>query len=229
IVPSSLEHWWRLPVLVLSAWPFHDTEGAVEVLNALAAPGRTVVYLSSTAVNDAGPQSDLIPLLHAEMEALVAAATTEWTVVRADALASNSLSLARQVRAGDVVRATEVAPSAVVDEGDVAAVAVRVLTEPGHLGRTYLVTGPQVIGRAERVAAIGAALGRSLRFEVLPVEVARETMRAAGLPERQIESLVSMTEFRPRSELITDTVAEFTGRPARDIREWSVEHVEDFR
>ncbi|MFE3193938.1 NAD(P)H-binding protein [Nocardia sp. NPDC059240] len=214
---------------VFLVWPFHSTAAAAEVVAALAAQGRRVVYLSSTAVNDAGPQSDLIPLLHAEMEALVTAATTQWAILRADALASNSLSLARQVRAGDVVRGTEVAPSAVVHEGDVAAVAVRLLTEAGHVGRTYLVTGPRVVGRAERVEAIGAALGRSLRFETLPVEVAREMMTAAGLPAPQIESLVSMTELRPRSDLITDTVAAFTGRPARDIREWSVEHVEDFR
>ncbi|MFE5285836.1 SDR family oxidoreductase [Nocardia sp. NPDC056611] len=214
---------------VLLIWPFHDTGNAERAVRALGGPDRRLVYLSSTTVNDEGPQSDLIPLLHAEMEAVVEAHASEWTVLRADTLASNALSWAGQIRAGAVVRGFAVAPSAVVHEGDVAAVAARLLTESGHAGRKYLVTGPRVVGRAEQVAAIGAALGRELRFEAQPVGVARESMTAAGLPAHLIEVLLSMAEFRPPSELVTSVVADLTGRPARDIRDWAAEHAAAFR
>ncbi|MFC7426894.1 NAD(P)H-binding protein [Nocardia tengchongensis] len=214
---------------VLLVWPFPGSENAEQVVRVLGAQARRVVYLSSTSVNGQGPQSDPIPLLHAEMEGLIRTYISEWTVLRADTLASNALGWAGQIRAGDIVRGTEVAPSAVVHEGDIAAVAARLLTESGHDGRIYRVTGPRVVGRAEQVEAIGAALGRALRFEALPVAVARESMTAAGLPARLIETLLSMAEFRPRSELVTTTVADLTGRPARDIREWAAEHAEDFR
>ncbi|MFE3227971.1 NAD(P)H-binding protein [Nocardia sp. NPDC059228] len=214
---------------VFLVWPFHGAEGAAQVLKVLAGHAQRVVYLSSTTVNDQGPQSDLIPQLHAEMEALIEGSGLPWTVLRADTLASNALGWAGQIRAGDVVRATEVAPSAVVHEGDVADVAARLLTDHSHTWRKYLVTGPRVVGRADQVAAIGEVLGRSLRFEALPLEVARETMTGAGLPARLIESLLSMAEFRPRSDLVTTTVADLTGRPARDVRDWAAEHVEKFR
>lgn len=214
---------------VFLVWPFHGTDGAAQVLKVLAEHAQRVVYLSSTTVNDQGPQSDLIPRLHAEMEGLIESSGLPWTVLRADTLASNALGWAGQIRAGDVVRGTEVAPSAVVHEGDIAAVAARLLTDHSHTWRKYLVTGPRVVGRADQVAAIGEALGRSLRFEALPLEVARESMTGAGLPGRLIESLLSMAEFRPRSDLVTTTVADLTGRPARDVRDWAAEHVEKFR
>ncbi|MEU1204248.1 NAD(P)H-binding protein [Nocardia sp. NPDC005825] len=214
---------------VLLIWPFHDAENAERVVRALSGSDRRLVYLSSTTVNDQGPQSDLIPLVHAEMEAAVEAHAAEWTVLRADTLASNALSWAGQIRAGAVVRGFAVAPSAVVHEADVAAVAARLLTESGHAGRKYLVTGPRVVGRPEQVEAIGAALGRELRFEAQPLDVARESMTAAGLPAHLIEVLLSMAEFRPPSDLVTGVVADLTGRPARDIREWAVEHGAEFR
>ncbi|MGW4351040.1 NAD(P)H-binding protein [Nocardia sp. NPDC004582] len=214
---------------VLLIWPFHGTEPAESAVRALGASGGRLVYLSSTTVNDQGPQSDLIPLVHAEMEAVVEAHASEWTVLRADTLASNALSWAGQIRAGAVVRGFEVAPSAVVHEGDVAAVAARLLTESGHAGRKYLVTGPRVVDRTEHVEAIGAALGRALRFEAQPLDEARESMTAAGLPAHLIEVLLSMAEFRPPSDLVTDVVADLTGRPARDIRDWAVEHASAFR
>ncbi|MEU6583915.1 NAD(P)H-binding protein [Nocardia sp. NPDC046763] len=214
---------------VFLVWPFHGTAGAAQVLKVLAGHAQRVVYLSSTTVNDRGPQSDLIPQLHAEMEGLIEASGLPWTMLRADTLASNALAWAGQIRAGDVVRGTEVAPSAVVHEGDIAAVAARLLADHSHTWRKYLVTGPRVVGRADQVAAIGEVLGRSLRFEALPLEVARESMTGAGLPARLIESLLSMAEFRPRSDLITTTVADLTGRPARDVRDWAAEHAEKFR
>lgn len=214
---------------VFLVWPFHRTEGAARVLKVLSEHVQRVVYLSSTTVNDQGPQSDLIPQRHAEMEALVEASGLPWTILRADTIASNALGWAGQIRAGDVVRGTGVAPTAVVHEGDIAAVAVRLLTDHSHTWRKYLVTGPRVVGRSDQVAAIGDALGRSLRFEALPLDVARESMVAAGLPASLIETLLSMAEFRPPSDLVTTVVADLTGRPARDVRDWAAEHVAEFR
>ncbi|MEC3918002.1 NmrA family NAD(P)-binding protein [Nocardia sp. CDC160] len=214
---------------VFLVWPFHDTQGAAEVLKVLGEHAQRVVYLSSTTVNDEGPQSDLIPQRHAEIEALLAESGMPWTVLRADTIASNMLGWAGQIRAGDVVRGTEVAPTAVVHEGDIAAVAVRLLTDHSHTWRKYLVTGPRVVSRDDQVQAIAEVLGRPLRFEALPLDVARESMTAAGLPAALIESLLSMAAFRPRSDLITTTVADLTGRAARDIREWAADHAAVFR
>jgi uncharacterized protein YbjT (DUF2867 family) len=68
----------------------------------------------------------------------------------------------------------------VIGQRDVAAVAVRVLTDDGYSGAQHVLTGPQVLSRAEQVRMIGAALGRPLVFEEVPVPVARAQMLADG-------------------------------------------------
>ncbi|WP_218026678.1 NmrA family NAD(P)-binding protein [Nocardia inohanensis] len=214
---------------VFLIWPLHSAAGAEQLLKVLAGAVRRVVYLSSSTVNDAGPQSDPIPERHAELERVIEASGVAWTVLRADTIASNALAWAGQIRETGVVRATEVAPTAVVHEDDIAAVAAEVLADPTLSGRKYILTGPRVVGRDDQVQAIAAAIGRPLRFEALPLDVARTQMTAAGLPRELIDTLLAMAEFRPRSELVTTTVEEITGTPARDIREWAIEHAAHFR
>ncbi|WP_420713977.1 hypothetical protein [Streptomyces sp. NRRL WC-3742] len=50
-----------------------------------------------------------------------------------------------------------------VDAEDIAEVAAAALTEDGHGGRTYQLTGPRAIGFAEAADLIGAAAGRTVR------------------------------------------------------------------
>jgi uncharacterized protein YbjT (DUF2867 family) len=57
-------------------------------------------------------------------------------------------------------------------------VAVRALTEGGHAGAGYVLTGPQALMQVEQVDAVGAAIGRPLRWEEMPRDSAREHRRA---------------------------------------------------
>jgi len=58
--------------------------------------------------------------------------------------------------------------AAVTDPADIAAVAARALTAPGHEDRVYELSGPDSLTAADRVAILGQALGRDLRFERRP-------------------------------------------------------------
>jgi len=60
------------------------------------------------------------------------------------------------------------APTAVIHQRDVAAVAVRVLTDDAYSGAKHVLTGPEVLSRAGQVQVIGEAIGRPLRFEKVP-------------------------------------------------------------
>ncbi|WP_242454119.1 NAD(P)H-binding protein [Bailinhaonella thermotolerans] len=213
---------------VFLVWPFLSTEGAAEVLRAL--DGRRVVYLSSSGVDDAAArQGDPINRLHADMEALVRASGSPWTALRADTIASNTLGWAGQIRATGTVSGPDIAPTAVIDPRDIAEVAARVLTGPGHEGATYVLTGPEVVSRADQVRAIGEAIGRPLRFEAVPAEVARERMLADGRPPALVDALLAGAESRTPSTLITTTVRDLTGSPARPFRQWAADHADRFR
>ncbi|WP_017591839.1 NAD(P)H-binding protein [Nocardiopsis potens] len=215
---------------VFLIWPFLDTAGAPAVLEAVARRARRVVYLSSSEVDrGAERQSDPITGLHAGMERLVEAAVPEWTVLRSETLASNARGWAGQIRASGVVRGPDIAPAAVVHEGDVAAAAVRALTGEGHRGAGCVLTGPQVLSRADQVRAIGEAVGRPLRFEAVPVREARERMLADGRPPALVEALLAAAETRPDAAAVTAGVRELTGAPPRSFAEWARENAALFR
>jgi uncharacterized protein YbjT (DUF2867 family) len=116
-----------------------------------------IVYLSAQA---AGERPDSF---WAAVERLVEASGAQWTILRPTGFAANTLMWADQVRSSDVVRwVYGAAARSLIHERDIAAVAVRTLTGPGHAGERYVLTGPQAVTQAEQVRAIGAAIGRPL-------------------------------------------------------------------
>jgi uncharacterized protein YbjT (DUF2867 family) len=70
-----------------------------------------------------------------------------------------------------------------VDVRDVAAVAVRALTEDGHEGKAYDMTGLEALSFAEAAERISAATGREIRHVDVPPEAARQGMLSSGMPE----------------------------------------------
>lgn len=216
---------------VFLIWPLLDTAPAEPLIAELAAAAPRVVYLSSTAIDDASSrQSDPIVQVHADMELRLRDAGLHPTVLRSDTLASNTRGWAAQLRAGDVVTGPDIARTAVVDEGDVAAAAAEVLLgRQDDSDRTpYLLTGPEPLSRADQVEILGAALGRKLRFEPVPVDIARARMLADGRPERLVDALITASTRRPESRLVTDDVEHLTGMPARPFAQWAIDHSTEF-
>jgi uncharacterized protein YbjT (DUF2867 family) len=126
-----------------------------------------------------------------------------------------------QIRAGDVVRWPYLdAPTAPIDERDIAAVAVRVLTEDGHGGMEYVLTGPQSLSQYEQVSTIGEVIGRRLRIQEISPEEARRAW-ASTMPAPVADMLLgAWAAAIGQPAFVTSTVGEITGRPARQFEEW---------
>ncbi|MEV6410663.1 hypothetical protein [Kribbella sp. NPDC051718] len=151
-----------------------------------------------------------------------------WTILRANTIASNARGWATQIRSTGVVRGPGIPATAVVHERDIAAVATRALTSADLAGQRLVLTGPTVVSRAEQVAALGTVLGRELRFEPVAAGDARTRMLADGRPAALVEALLANVG-RPPSTLITATIEEVTGQPARSFGDWAAEHGDEFR
>ncbi len=217
---------------VFLVWPFFSAEGAPSVVEAIAKHARRVVYLSSEGVRDgAEEQADPINGFHADIEHLIERSGLEWTFLRSAGLAANALGWAYEIRSGDVVREPHGASArSPVHERDVDSVAVCALTEDGHGGERYVLTGPEVLTKAEQVRAIGEVVGRSLRHEEVAAEEAREEWVAAGLPPAVADGIFGAhARFVEEPEPVTTTVEELTGTPARTFRGWASDHADDFR
>ncbi|MFF4102569.1 SDR family oxidoreductase [Streptomyces sp. NPDC001903] len=192
---------------------------------ALSAGVRHVVKLSAAAVTD--PRADdVITRWQREAEDLLRGCGMDWTLLRPRAFMSNALSWAGSVRSEGVVRALYGgSANACVDPRDIAEAAVRALTEDGHAGRAYTLTGPRAISAAEQTAQLAEVLGRPLRFEELGPEQAR-TALAARHPRDLVEALLAGAE-RQRAGAkagVDGTVPELLGRPAGTFRGWAKDH-----
>lgn len=109
------------------------------------------------------------------------------------------------------------------DTRDVAAVAAVALTEPGHAGAHYDVTGPEALSYADVAARLTAALGRPVSYAGAPDDAVRQALLGAGLSEWFAGALVGLYQDYRRSGTdgyaarVAGTVRQLTGRPARTL------------
>ncbi|MFE6766746.1 NAD(P)H-binding protein [Streptomyces sp. NPDC057689] len=154
-----------------------------------------------------------------------------WTVLRPTQFASNALMWAPSIRAGETVRA----PFAdtrlpTIHPADIASVARVALTEPGHRGRAYALTGPEPVSARQQVEAIAAAVGREVPFTGTTREETRGWM-AEVFGEEAADAVLDVTGGDVNDELLAvrDTVAHLTGAPGRTFRQWAEENAAAFR
>jgi uncharacterized protein YbjT (DUF2867 family) len=76
-----------------------------------------------------------------------------------------------------------------IDVGDLAEVAIAVLTTPGHEGKTYPLTGPESLSMPEVAEKLSAAIGKPVRYVDVSPEEARQARLAAGMPPYLAEGL----------------------------------------
>ncbi|GAA0923174.1 NAD(P)H-binding protein [Nonomuraea longicatena] len=164
------------------------------------------------------------------VEAALGESDLPWTQIKCVEFMANVREWVPSVRDESVVRMFGNWAGSSVHEADIAAVAVTALLEDGHAGRSYTLTGPELLTPEQRVRLIGAALGREIRFEELTEQGLREQMRGWGADEETIEFAVMLGADPPAVGMtVLPTVEEVTGRPGRTFAEWVAENVGEFR
>nr|WP_026021451.1 NAD(P)H-binding protein [Paenibacillus senegalensis] len=155
----------------------------------------------------------------------------EWTLLKPVEFMGNVLDdWQASIREGGVVRSPFAnARSARVHEADIAAAAVAALTEEGHAGQSYILTGPEVKSRAEVVQQIADAIGRDIEFVELSEEEARQEWREQGYEEGDIDFFIEMGKNPPEiGHTVVPTVEQVTGKPARTFAQWLEENKQYF-
>lgn len=194
----------------------------------------TRIVLLSAPIKTAHPlfqQPNPLRAMFEQMEQQIEASGLQWTFLRPGMFAANALSWwAPQISAGDVVRWPHLAaPTAPIDERDIAAVAVRALCENGHAGAEYVLTGPESLSQFEQVSIIGSVIGRSLRIEeISPDEARRELLRIGPLPAVNM-LLRAWAAAMGQPAHVTSTVAEITGAPPKTFLEWATDNTAEFQ
>ena len=103
------------------------------------------------------------------------------------------------------------------------------LTEEGHEGAEYVLTGPRSLSQSEQVSILGDAIGRPLRLEEISPSVARMELAALFPPPVMTMLFDAWAAALGQPAFVTQTVAELSGSPARTFVEWAADHAAAFR
>lgn len=153
------------------------------------------------------------------------------TFIRATEFMSNVKDFAPQVRSGEPVRVPYVdRRSAMVHDADIASVAMVALTQDGQGGKTYTVSGGEVLTPRDMLRTVGEAIGREIPIQPLTEEEAIQDWQNAGLSQGIIDFMVWVYGNTPESGYtVTLTVPEVTGKPHRTLKQWATENTDLFR
>ncbi|GGT21776.1 NAD(P)H-binding protein [Nonomuraea spiralis] len=149
----------------------------------------------------------------------------EWTIVRCGWFMQNFSEGFLLDQVLDGVLAIPVADVAepFVDADDIADVAVAALTQDGHAGRLYELTGPRLLTFADAAAELSRATGRTITsVQVTPEEYVAAAVEV-GVPKEEAEGLTGLfTEVLDgRNAHLEDGVRQALGRPARDFTDYA--------
>lgn len=197
----------------------------------IAIPGAVdAVRRFMNLANDAGVRHVVLLSGRGEAEAqaaenVVRSAGIPWTILRCAWFAQNFSEnfFLDGVLQGEVALPAGDVGEPFVDAEDIADVAVAALTEAGHTGRLYELTGPRLLTFREATQEIAAATGREITFQEVPAQAYRTALEEAQLPPDivwLVDYLFS-TVLDGRNASIAHGVQEALGRPPRDFASYA--------
>ena len=209
----------------VSFYPDLAVPGAPEAIRelaelALAAGCRRLVLLSGRGEEEAQ-----------RAERVLAESGAEWTVLRCSWFMQNFSegNFAEPIAAGELALPAGDVRAPFVDADDIADVAVAALTEDGHAGRVYELTGPRALTHAEVAGEIGRATGRPVRYVPITLEAFTSALAAEGLP-RDVVALLGylFSEVLVESNAgVSDGVRRALGREPRDFASFARDAARD--
>jgi uncharacterized protein YbjT (DUF2867 family) len=163
-----------------------------------------------------------------QIEAGLAASGLPHTLLRSNAYMQNVLALAPAIVATSGFGSTAGnGRTGMVDARDVAAVAAQIAATPApHAGKTYWLTGPELISNDDVAAMLSALLGRTITYREISFAENREAMIRAGVPAPIAEMNAQAFSLTADGDAawVTDDVPAILGRPALSFEHFAADH-----
>lgn len=198
-----------------------------------AAKRAGVKHVVKLSVIDADTESYSFAKLHRAAEKAIEASGMAWTFLRPNGFMQNMHNyMSDTIRDhGAFYASVGDAKIAHVDVRDIAAVAAKALTEPGHEGKSYTLTGPDALTYDEIASKLSAASGRPIKYVSLGDPDIKAAMVGAGAPEGYADAYVDLQRFYRTGAggRVTDEVRRLTGREARPFDQYATDHANAFK
>lgn len=164
---------------------------------------------------------------HGQTDAYLRQSGIGYTIIQPNSFMQNLLWSVETIRSqGAFYQPTGDAKQSLVDIADVAAVVVKALTEDGHLGQTYVLTGPESLSFDMVADKIASAIGKPVHYVAVPVVAAEQSMLTAGMPAWMAHTLVEFYSAVATGAFAATTpdVQSLLGRPATSFDAFMARH-----
>lgn len=198
--------------------PLEETmveDAALMVERAQAHGVRHMVRLSALGVDHA--RKITLGKVHGEVERIIRGSGIDCTFLRPNSFMQNFITYW-----GESIRRQSafLIPQgqgrvSIIDARDIADVAAAVLTQDGHAGKAYELSGPQALSNYDIAKVLSDVLGREISYRDIPVEDARSALTEQGMSEWMVSVILELFEMSKADDAadVNDNVEQLIGRP----------------
>ncbi len=194
-------------------------QNAVEAAKAVG-----VQHIVKQSVLGADEEAFSLALVHRPVEKAIESSGLTWTFLRPNSFMQNVVTYMGETIKAEAAfySASGEAKISHVDVRDIAAVAVKALTEPTHAGKAYTLTGPEALTYDEIANELSKVLGRPISHISLPPSDLKQGMLAEGMPEEIADRMLDLERYyrEDQASRITNDINQVTGREPRQFAEF---------
>jgi uncharacterized protein YbjT (DUF2867 family) len=180
-----------------------------------------------------GPREITFLRQHAESEDYIKSSGVGYTFLRPNGFMQNmSFYNGATIRAQNTFYGSQgEGKVSHIDLRDIAAVAVKALTEGHHLGKTYTLTGPEALSNSRMAEILSASLGREIKYVDLTPEEMKQALLAGGSSEWSANSIVELSQLYRSggASTVTSDVERILGRKPNSFAGFSRDYSRDFQ
>ena len=162
--------------------------------------------------------------LHALSDAELAASGIAYTILKPHFFSQNMMMAAQGVAAqGTIYLPMADGKMGIIDSRDISDFAAHVLTNPGHEGKTYTLTGPASLSVDEMAADIGSAVGKDVKYVAVPLDAGMQAMSQMGMDEWTVNLFRDyMAAYSTNwGDFVTDDFQKVTGKAPRSFKQFA--------
>ena len=206
--------------------PAREAQAELEIIfiDALLAAGHRPHVVKVAADGFQDPDCDVrIMRSHRQIAVHLAATGLPASYLAPSGYMENLLGAAESIREEGMIYAPAgEGRVGFIAASDVADVAARVLTSPGHEDATYVLTGPQSLSYGDVAARVSAVFAREVGYADLPEERAREQLLASGVTPWEAEGALEVFDWirHGGADAVTADMHEVTGQDPRPVEDW---------
>ncbi len=168
---------------------------------------------------------------HAQTEGELKRSGLKWTILQPSNFMQNFLRNAGTIKQqGVIYGSSKDGKIAMIDTRDIARVAAHALVDPGHEGKTYVLTGGEAVSYAQVAATFSRVLGKPVKYVDMPPEQAKPAMLGMGIPAWLVDDLLTLSSVfaAGHGAQVTDAVEKVGKAKPRTIEQFVRDHAKAF-